>query len=756
MPSRDIRTEQQEPAEEESPQDKTQLNPLLLDIDEETQKVLVQVVLDDYQNGIAARTATDWGTNKHGEGIAFDDKYAELLELYEGEDVSRPEKWMCGRSLKIAQAVVEMLVARLVPGVWNENIHRWRGVEWSDKQRVERVNKIMHWVLNVWMDFGDKVVPMYVRQGAMLGTIVAETMWSVTKRDLDEVEEVPVLDELGQPMMDEGGSEMTIESRLLRVDERPEVALVPLTRFITQPGCTDIQKEPIIKVEDFYYHELVQMQNEGLAQNVTETLKTKLSKTKVTSPEEVLEEAERIRVQDSKIRNHIVESLIWYGPFDVDQDGFAEEICVMIAKDEEVFLRAFKTSKISRRGKRPFNLIPFLQRLNKLMGIGVLEQIKPLAYEVDACFRQLQDANTLSIMRWGFYDPNSDYNPEEHVAKPRAMYPVTNPSQNVYFPDVNIPTERLLNAIRLVLEFIERLTAASSYMLGKESEIVGGSGTATRTQAIVSSAEIRFNMPASNLRTGLANILTDIFDMCFMNMPDGLERRIVGEDGELVFDSSEEVQDAFANEMDAYLAPNPSFGDANTERELAVLLYDKFVMGGNPLIVGDMGRVWHATANIFKSYGEDPTSWIGKPPSRKQTNDPEQEHTFFRQGEFLSAEPQENHLEHLMVHQRFMQGLESTPDVLLWPREALEALRQHIQEHMQMMQMIMSFQSQGKKGVNQNEGRPGTPAKGETGASQGGVAAAPGQFGTSSSASASTTSPTQQVQGTTSGSSQVR
>ena len=101
-------------------------------------------------------------------------------------------------------------------------------------------------------------------------------------------------------------------------------------------------------------------------------------------------------------------------------------------------------------------------------------------------------------MRWGFYDPNSDYSPDEHVAKPRAMYPVTNPQQNVFFPEINIPIERLLNAIRLVLEFVERLTAASSFMLGKESEIAGGSGTATRTQIIASSAETRFNLPAMN------------------------------------------------------------------------------------------------------------------------------------------------------------------------------------------------------------------------------------------------------------------
>lgn len=748
MANREIKDERDETAVEEERQ--TPLNELLLTLDEEQQKELIAIVKEDYRNGIGARKQTTWATDRFGDGKDFDEKYADLICLYEGTDEKRPEQWMCGRSLKIAQAIVELLVARLLPAVWNEDMVRWRPTEFTDKTRVERVNKIMHWILNVWMKMGDEFTPEFLRAGIMLGTVITETHWDVEKLDLDTTEEVPVMGDDGQQLMGEDGNPMVIESRMLRTNEKPVASVVPLVKFITQPGCTDIQKEPVIKMEDFYYHELEQMQLEGMAQNITDVLKTAVDKTIQDKFGAELEKAEKIADMNAKRRAYNVETMVWYGKYDADRDGFAEEVCAMVTLKEDVFIRAFKTAKISRKGKRPFRKTNFVDRLHKLLGIGVLEQVKPLAEEIDACFRQLQDANTMSILQWGFYDPNSDYNPDEHVAKPRAMYPVTNPQQNVYFPQINIPIERLLNAIRLVLEFIERLTAASSFMLGKESEIAGGSGTATRTQAIVSSAETRFNLPASKFRSGLAGIITDIFDLCFLNMPEGLERRILGEGGEQIFDSSQAVQDAFTLEMDAYLLPNATFGNVNVQRELAVLLYDKFVMGGNPLVVGDPNRIWHASANVFKAYGEEPIEWIGKPASTKESNDPVDEHTMIREGRFPHAEPQENHLEHLMAHQQLLEG----PDVLLWTKEALEVLRQHMQEHQQMMQALMAFQKQGKKGENPNGGAA-DPNGGAAGApaAAGGVA---GQPGVQADSSTPSTTAQKQAIGTTAGSTEVR
>jgi hypothetical protein len=641
-----------------------------------------------------------------------------------------------------------MLVARLIPAVWNEDLIRWRPVEHTDKMRVDSVNKIMPWVFDTWMKVEKDIVEI-VRACIMMGTVYVESHWDVKKKDLDQVQQTPVVDELGQPVQDEAtGTPLLVEERLLKVMEKPSLRIIPITKLITQPGQTDIQKEPIVKLEDFYYHELEALANDGLMENVTDKLKASVDKTLRDKFGEELEKAEKVADADAKRRASVVETLIWYGNFDADKDGFAEEICGMISLKEEVFLRAFKVARINRKGERPIRQINFINRIHKLLGIGVLEQVKPLAEEIDAVFRQIQDANTLSILKWGFYDPNSDYSPDEHVAKPRAMYPVTNPSQNVFFPDMQVPTERLLNAIRLVLEFVERLTAASSFVMGKEGNFSGGSGTATKTAAIVTSAEQRFNLPTSNIRRGLGAVLTDIFDLCHMNMPAGLEKRILGENDEPIFETSEEVKDAFLQEMDAFLLPNASFGDVGTERELAIMLYDKFVLGGNPFVVGSPGKLWKATANVFQSFKENPEEWIGKAPTNKPTDNPEDEHTLIREGMVISAEPQENHLEHLLVHTQFL----NSPDILLWSKEMVEVLKAHIQEHQQLMQLVLSFQQGGKGGgLGDQDGAGGKKA-----ADGGAASPAGGQQNLSGSANPADAAAQNQSQGTTLGTPEVR
>ena len=746
--NRDLKEEQRPdaPVDAEAPAEPTQLNPLLIPLTEEQQEELVAIVLEDERNAEEARNKTDWGTSKNGESLTFDKKMAELFELYEGATVSRDEKWMCGRSLKIAQGIVEMLVARLYPAVMNEDSMRWRPVRDTSKQYVQDVNRLMEWVLLTWMKVRHDIL-MYCRHGISLGTVIAEPYWSVERRDTGKKETIQVSDEMGMPVMDEMGQPMTIEQKMLETDEKPAVRLIPITKFLTQPGSKDIKKDPVIIVEEYKYHELEALAKQGLMMNVLEKLKENVDTRVLKESDKVLEEAENIADSNAKRRQMPIPCLREYLTYDYDGDGFAEDIIVLVAKTDKVLLRAYPVHGISRTGKRQLVQANFIDRIDKLLGIGVLEQVKPLAEEIDACFRQLQDANTLSIMKWGFYDPNSDYDPAEHVAKPRAMYPVSNPSQNVYFPDMNIPIERLLNAIRLVSEFIEKLTAASSYVMGKESDIVGGSGTATRTNAIVSAADTRFNLPATNLRDGVAEIFTEIFNLCAMNMPKGLEEKILGENHEKVFKDSEAFQAALATEMECYLIPPPDMGDTNTRRQLAVMLYDKLIGGMNPLVVQDPNRIWWVTANFLSAYGENPREIIGKPASMKGTNDPSEENVLIRDGHTCLPEPQENHLEHIMVHQQATQG----PNILMWPAETRQYLQQHIMGHQQMMQQMMSFGAQGGKGGKSNGAEAAPAQPGGDSAQKGGVAMSNGQPDIQAAPSQATGTPEQQSSGSTHG-----
>lgn len=683
------------------------LDGLLLNLTPEQQAELVAIIKEDYKNAMEARDKRSWGKRtSDGLGLTFDEKYAELIDLYEGADEKRPEQWMCGRSLKIAQAIVEMAVARLYPMVYNEDTIKWRPVRFTNRLYTDLVNKMMYWVITVWMK-SQKDALLYIRNAAMLGSVFAEAWWKREQKDMDNIQKIPVLDELGNPVMNEQGQPVIVEQNLMQYDERPQIRIIPVGKVLLQPGATTIADDSVIIIEDHTFRELSLLEKQGLAMNVTDELKEELDTRLVTEFQLALDKAEDVADLNAKRRNMPIECLRWMGKYDGDQDGFDEEIVALITNKDEVFLRAHKLSKISRTGDRPLTHVNFLDRIGgKMLGIGLLEQVKPLAEEIDACFRQMTDANTMSVMRWGFYDPNSDYDPDEHVAKPRAMYPVSNPQQNVYFPDIQIPIERLLNAIKMVEDFIERLTAASSYVMGKESDVVGGSGTATRTQAIMSSADTRFNLPATNLRIGLSKLYTDVFNLLSMNIPDGLEEKILGAQYEKIFNNNDvSMTDALALEMECFLAPAADLGDSNTKRQLASMLYDKLLLGMNPLIVSDPNRVWFVTANYLTAYGEEPMEWIGKPASVKPTNDPVEEHSMMRDGRYCPVEPQENHMEHIQVHTEEIKG----PNILLWPPDKVQYLQQHIQDHMQMMQRVMQQMMQQKDMQSQQGPGGGAP-----------------------------------------------
>ncbi|NBK25923.1 MAG: hypothetical protein EOM68_28400 [Spirochaetia bacterium] len=260
--------QQATPTQEQAP-----LDPLLLNLTSEQQEELVAIIKEDYRNAMEARDKKTWG-KKSGDGTGqnFDEKYADLIDLYEGADEKRPEQWMCARSLKIAQAIVEMAVARLMPMVYNEDTIRWRPVRYTNKQYTQLVNRLMYWVVTVWIK-GRQSALQYVRTAAMLGSVFAEAWWKREQKDLDQVEQVPMIGPDGQPMMDEMGQPMSVEQRLLHTDEKPQIRILPVGKVLLQPGAQTIEDDSVIVIEDHTFRELSDMQRRGLAQNVTDVLK---------------------------------------------------------------------------------------------------------------------------------------------------------------------------------------------------------------------------------------------------------------------------------------------------------------------------------------------------------------------------------------------------------------------------------------------------------------------------------------------------
>jgi hypothetical protein len=664
-------------------------------VTESIEKQLVDIVMEDWRAAKVARDKRDYGLESKGGAINFDKWLKGLRDLYNArrEPKDIPWKYCSNRGLRLAASILDMIHSRLYPSVLNEELLRWRPGEKTDQAKVERITKLMHW----WCFVHSRVrsfFDIWVKQVAGYGDGLTETSWKVQAIDKGETIQEPIVDEMGQQLTNPDGTPAISTSRAISLLEKTASKVYAKEDVFLQEGSTDIQTEPVILKDCFKYRELEEGEASGKFVNVTNLLRSKINwdKPDVTG----LTSDEEERIKSIRIRNVNVEILKAYLNFDADGDGFAEDIRIIVAPEYELYLGGIAVRDLTKSGKRPIDFTKFDNRIenpDENSGEGVLEKIKELSEEIDAIFNQMTDANTIGVLRPFFYDPGGDVDAPVLKLGPNKGTPISDPTRNVMFPDIRIQTDQMILAIRLVLEFVERLTAASSYVMGKESEIVGGSGTATRTQAIVQSAEQRFAMPSERLREGAARIIQQHLDILQLNIPPGLENRVLGEDGEPIFDANELTAEGITGEFDAYLLMDPSMGSQQTERELASMMYS--ILLQNMIVGTDPVKIYKITADFIKAYGKDPEEYLGPAPDSDSIDSPEDENTLIIQGDFkrVRAQITENHILHIQKHMELLESptLASLPPHLV--AQVTQFTEFHIQEHMQQMQMMQALVS---------------------------------------------------------------
>lgn len=712
-----MQKDQREYVSEETQETKVR-HPLQLQISEEMEREIIQIVRSDYDASKNHRDQKDYGMTAKGEKLSFDEWHKSLTNLYNArrEPKTVPWKFCSNRSLRIATSILDTIHARLVPSIVNPEFLRWQPGEQKDVPKVERITKLMNWWIWVRASL-QEFFDIWIKQNCGYGDALTETTFEINPVDTGNTITNPILDEQGNQLMEADGTPAVTTFRDIKLNEKTRSHTYLKSQVFLQKNSCDIQKEPVVLEEDILFRDLEQGEVEGQFVNVSNILKEKLHVEESHGTD--ISDAEARKIRDMKIRNMPIRVHKEYLNFDVDGDGFPENIRVIVSLDHRVYLGGIAVKNLTKSGKRPIHFQKFdnrLDRPNENDGEGLLEKVKELAEEIDAIFNQLTDSNTLSILRPGFYDPAGDLDAPVLKLAPNKMTPVSDPQRNILFPDLSIQVQQLLEAIRLVLEFVERLTAASSFIFGKEGQFAGGSGTATQTQAIVQSAETRFQRPAERLRKGASEIIKQHLDILQLNIPPGLESRILGEKGEPVFEANELTAEGISGEYDAYMLPDPSMGSKQLDRELSQMFYGLFIQ--NPIVMSDPAKFYKLSADILKAWDKNPEEYLGPAPQTDDIDDPKDENTLVIQGDFARVRAQitENHLLHIQEHMALMQS----PSLAKLPPHLVEQVmlftQQHIQEHQQMMQLVQTLAQKisggsGGSGIaNGNSGRTeGTP-----------------------------------------------
>lgn len=710
-----------------------------LPVDEDMQKMLTEIVLDDYHKAKSDRNAIDYGITDKGETLRFDDWYDRMKKLYSGyrQPKTIPWKFCSNRSLRIATAILDMIHSRLYPAVWNEDLCRWRPGNAVDAPKTERVSKFMDWWIRVWAplrSFYDK----WVKYTAGIGDSLTETTWEVEEIVTSQMIDVPINGPDGMQLTESDGTPSSTRQPYINRVEKTKSRFITKDNVFFLKGATDVQKDPVMIRETFLFKQLQDMEKRGQCVNITEKLAKEII---VPEPHGITDDAERARLRQIKLRNMPVDVIREYLHYDVDGGGFEESVRVMISEEHRLYLGGVRMRDLTKSGRRPINFTKYdsyLERPDELDGEGLLTKVREHAEEIDAIFNQLTDANTLSVLRPFFYDPSGDLDAASLNLGPNKGIPVTDPQKNVYFPDMKLALGDLLNAIKLVMEFIERLTAASEYIMGRESDIVGGSGTATRTQAIVQSAEVRFTLPSERLRAGASDILSQHLDLIQLNIPMGFEEKVLGEKGEAVFKQNELSDAGLAGHFTGYLLPDPSMGSKESERQMMGMIYSMLLQ--NIVVGSDPSKIYEVTYEWLKSMGRDEMfikRVLGPRPEQDMIDDPEDENTLMLQGDFKRVTPQltENHLYHIQKHMEleqspnFQELMQTAPSLTT---QISEYNRLHTQQHMEMLASMMTLMQKG--GGAQGGSGPSSPGQGanpkpEGANGVGGLDAVPGAMG---------------------------
>src|SRR3990167_5668260 len=205
-------------------------------MDEESQRLLVEIVMDDFHKSKGDRLQRDYGTTSKGETLRFDKWLKDIKDLYNAKRIPKtiPWKFCSNRSLRIAASILDMIHSRLFPAIWNEDLTRWRPGNTVNAPKAQRIEKFMSWWVRVWSpmyEFYDK----WVKCVAGIGDGLTESSWEI--------------DELGQG--------------------KTARRVIPKENVYFLKGARDIQKDPVMIHEKIIYRKLEEAEKVQGAINVT-------------------------------------------------------------------------------------------------------------------------------------------------------------------------------------------------------------------------------------------------------------------------------------------------------------------------------------------------------------------------------------------------------------------------------------------------------------------------------------------------------
>lgn len=624
---------------------------------------------------------------------------AEAVRNYEGiEKINGPWRGSSQISTMVTTIAADTIHAKIFPMAWNPEMIYFKGVEKHDTDVAKNNEILMRWALTKDMENAQDKADDICHRLVVDGTICVKRSWETYFPYVTRVVPVSVNHK----------GEMQYEAKYEQVKrERCRWIIRDLDYVYVQFNAENEQRADYI-IDEVYYTlpMLKEMKADGYLLPDIDMDLVANSIEKTFDPQETVKaryQSMGLETYYAQLDSYPIKCYEAYIKYDINNDGRREECIFLTLPGQGLYLSGKPLHCVSKIGRRPWLIRPFLRRPGCIFGKGIPELVRHLHKEMNAIHNQRIDAGNMVIAPFFFYRAASGFEPTEINVRPATGIPLDDPQRDVYFPDYN--PSRLSVSFQeenIVMDLIQKLTFLNSTMFGRET---AERPTARGTMAIIAQSDQKFGLLGARVQKIFADLITDTRKDYEENMPKGIENRILGENNQPVWGRMS--PELIAGDYDCLMPLDLTAGDTSFEKQADQLIFQTMV--NDPMVNSNPAYAWEVRAGYLKAMGKlDIEKYIGpKPDMQDNPGLVTDENYMMVQEQNVQVHEQDNDLIHMNGHQEFKRE-----NYMNMTQNALKIMTEHILEHrmayMQKLQQAAMVNQDGGQGNGQN----GTPPMG--------------------------------------------
>lgn len=505
--------------------------------------------------------------------------------------------------------------------------------------------------------------------------------------------------------------ELVIE-RIVSVFDGPRPTVVDWEDIVCPPRCANLQPPgpsnpkgaPWTIMRSFpLVDEIKRLKDTGFYDLLTDEDLDKISNASLVDTDREKERQkdamQGVQKNENSSQHKSLTRLMCLDRYDVDGDGFEEDVIFWVILETKTLLRAKYLTEMfpADPPRRPFAEASFIRVGGRRDGISLPELLESTHDLMKQFTDQVGDAGTLANAPFGFYRTSSNVKQEVMRMSPGDLYPLSDPRNDVYFPSLPGQSQAFgLNMITMFGAQQDRLAMQGDLQFGR---VPRGQASALRTagaqQNILMQGEARPERILRRFFMCLTEVWTQIHEMNQRFLKPGKKYKVMGfvEDGKDPYNeikSTREIEGRFQFEFKANVL--------NSSKQALQGVYTQLMgLYLSPIAIqlGLVGKneIYRLLKDAGQALGQGPEKGYLIPPSP----DADLPGIFFEEAitdimnhQHPMGRPLEGNMQHLQKLIAFAQtdefGLLDPASVQIFAAYTTETRQKAIQE-MQMMQM---------------------------------------------------------------------